>query len=225
VLTLIHPSYGRPVQAKAAYEQWLKASSGKTKIQYILAIDKRDIYADAYMQQFKEVDHILSIHDTDNVVAATNKAAAMAKGDSFIYMSDDFIASNNWDKQITSFVTKNKLKGKPYLLRANDNYQSDLEVLTIPIMSKELYKELGYFWNPIYRSMFCDNDLYHLTKHMGVQYDAREHIKFDHDHHSINGEKPDKTYLQSRANWRSGEKLFRRRNRQNNWKSANLGGK
>lgn len=203
LITLIHPSFGRPRLAPKAYTQWIQMASGENEIQYILSLDNRDVQLNNYLNFTRGRDIEVLISDNHSVVDATNVAAKKAKGDVFIYMSDDFEASQGWDNQIVNFVKNNQLEGEPYLLRANDNYQSQFELLTVPIMSKELYKELGYFWYPKYRSMFVDNDLFFLTEQMGVQYDARQHIHFTHQHpHNPNSKaNVDQTYKQSHKNW------------------------
>ena len=223
LITLIHPSFRRPRLAPKAYRQWMEASSGENQIQYILSLDNRDPLLNHYLNYTRGRDYEVLISDNHSVVDATNVAAKQAKGDVFIYMSDDFEASKGWDNQIVNFVKENNLEGKPYLLRANDNYQSQFELLTVPIMSKELYQELGYFWHPKYRSMFVDNDLFHLTEQMGVQYDARQHIHFTHQHpHNPNStSNVDLTYKQSHSNWSQGESLFVDRCIEMGWDAKN----
>ncbi len=226
LITLLHPSYGRPSKAFKALKHWKATASGNNKIQHILALDYRDSNKAGYLLNARSEPELnITLADSYCVVDATNRAAKMATGEVFVYMSDDFECTDGWDQQIVDFVNNNDLNGKPYLLRANDNYQSEYDVLTIPIMSRSLYEELGYFWQPEYKSMFVDNDLFHLTSEMGVLYDARNDIKFNHIHYTnpkINN-KPsvDNTYKQSQRNWQQGEDKFVERCATMNWTPSN----
>jgi len=102
----------------------------------------------------------------------------------------------------------------PLLLKVDDQLQKfGVDVLTIPIMNRALYDKLGYFFNPIYRSMFCDQDLYHVVNNMGAIRFCPE-LKFPHEHYCNGKTVRDETYDRSNKNWISGKHTYARRKAQ-----------
>lgn len=214
VLTLIHPSRGRAKKAKATLENWLNKASGKHNIEHILSLDLDDKTLPDYIDEFKVVNGSAGISSNNTcVVEATNKAAAQAKGQILIYLSDDFNCPENWDELIV-----NKFKGsmdKPALLKVVDCIHAyEVGVLTIPIMNREMLSKLGYFWHPGYRSMFVDEDLYWTCQNNGWLIDGRE-LQFPHEHCCVGKAERDETYIRSEANWDSGKAFFAERKAQN----------
>jgi hypothetical protein len=83
-------------------------------------------------------------------------------------------------------------------------------VLTIPIMNRQLYERLGYFWHHEYKSMHVDVDLFYTCQKIGAIKNC-EYLKFPHEH-PANGKAPDdETYRRSAANWNQGLEVFNRR--------------
>lgn len=213
IISLIHPSRGRPQKAKSAYDYWMSRAAHPENIEHILSLDFSDptneqyeIGADGRHESFGENSKTIIDHN-DCVVEATNQAARIAKGDVLVYMSDDFVAPEGWDEKILSGMPKDR----PSLLKVNDNLQPfEKDVLTIPIMNRLLYDRLGYFWNPIFRSMFVDQDLYHVCKNNNWMAFAPDLI-FPHEHYSIGKADRDSTYIRSDQNWDSGKMTYMKR--------------
>ncbi len=221
-ITLLHPSRGRPEQAFKVRNTWLSLSSGNHEIEHILGVDESDPKKDQYVSFFKDgQETLLVIKDNDTVVEATNTIAKYAEGKILIYLSDDFDCPRNWDDLIVKSVERmvpnplEKSSQPLWLLKVDDMLQPMWkDVLTIPIMSYSLYKELGYFWHPDYRSMFVDQDLYHTVCNMGVIYQD-ESLKFEHKHCSVGKSSNDATYQRSANNWDQGLALYTKRKSQN----------
>lgn len=186
---------------------WHRKSSGLHEIEHIVSIDADDKNKKDYLF----FDPVIS--NNSGVVEATNKAAAISTGDILIYLSDDFDCPQNWDEKI---VQRTKGIINPWLLKVDDCLQKfGVCVLTIPIMSRELYERLGTFWNPNYKSMFCDEDLYWVCKNNNWIIEAQE-LKFPHLHPSNKKGVMDETYKRSNLNWDQGKEVFRKR-KQNNF--------
>lgn len=220
-ITLIHPSRGRAEKALQTYEHWIKNSSGSETIEidHILSIDSDDKAKDDYYFQFRKnkCSTILCVDNSD-VVAATNKAAMYAGGDILVYLSDDFKCPVNWDKEIFKSFCEKKYCSEinlPRLLKVDDLLQNfNVPVLTIPIMTMALYKKLGYFWHPGYKSMFVDEDLYWTCKNNEWLILCPE-LVFPHEH-PANGKAPnDETYRRSAGNWDQGKDFFAKRKSEN----------
>lgn len=205
-ITLIHPSRGRADQAKATYDYWMSQASGEIEIEHILSLDYSDPHAGRY-KYFGENSSDVKSHN-ECVVEATNEAAKIATGDILIYLSDDFKCPKNWDLLI---VERFDFMEIPMLLKVDDCLQKfKADVLTIPIMNRALYKRLGYFWNPMYRSMFVDQDLYWVCANNNWINFAPE-LKFPHEHYSNGKARRDETYMRSDLNWNQGKELYAKR--------------
>jgi len=209
VITLLHPSRGRAFKAKQTLDFWISQSSGKISIEHILSIDCDDPQKDAYKTTFKVGEITKSILVTDNscVVEATNRAAFVSKGDILIYLSDDFKCPKDWDL----LIMQKFYFEVPMLLKVDDCLQPfNADVLTIPMMNRKLYGYLGYFWNPLYKSQFVDQDLYWVCSNSNWINFAKE-LKFPHEHYVNKKADHDETYKRSQANWNQGKEVYHRR--------------
>lgn len=200
MITLIHPSRQRSEKAFNTYSEWLVKSSAEHEIEHILSLDMDDPQLTTYQYVFGKP----LINNNDCVVKATNRAAKLAKGDIFVYLSDDFQCPTDWDKLIVDALDINK----PCLLKVDDCLQRfKTDIVTIPIMTKALYEKLGYFFHPEYRSMFCDQDLYWVCKNNGWLIE-REDLKFEHHHYCNKKAVKDETYTRSEGNWNQGVEVY-----------------
>lgn len=206
-ISLIHPSRGRPEKAASTYSYWMARAKHPDQIEHILSLD----FDDPRRHEYKRQDKITIDHNTC-VVEATNQAAQIATGDILIYLSDDFKCPDGWDLAIMEYLTVLQRSNEiPWLLKVNDGLQKfHVDVLTIPIMNRALYRRLGYFWNPLYKSMFVDQDLYWVCKNNNWLTFAPD-LLFQHEHYS-NGMAPrDGTYQRSDANWNQGKEVYEKR--------------
>ena len=210
MISLIHPSRGRPVKSFHNSLEWITKAGADTEL--IVAVDMDDPSLEEYVNQYnwwrdRDTQRITLVKGYHNsVVHATNMPAIQSRGDVLLYLSDDFKCYNGWGNDVN--VEMSKYKDRPALIKVDDMLQGyHVQVLTIPIMNRQLYNKLGYFWHPGYKSMFCDEHLYHRTKHLGALYFAPE-IKFEHQHVSVGKANDDETYRRSSANWNQGKELF-----------------
>lgn len=211
MISLIHPSRGRAVKSWNTTREWIERAG--CDIELIVSVDATDSQKDSYRAQYFGIANTtLLINDNDCVVQAANHAAVASKGSILIYLSDDFKCPVLWGKSIMELTSHLKEK---WLLKVDDCLQRfDADVLTIPIMSRALYEDLGYFFHPGYKSMFTDQDLYWTCNNMGVIVKA-QHLKFPHEHYCNGKAKKDSTYERSDLNWDSGKALYNQRKRQN----------
>jgi glycosyltransferase involved in cell wall biosynthesis len=214
LISLIHPSRGRPAKSFSTVKKWISNSGlGFGEVETIVSIDLIDNqYYTAY-DEFNNPHHRVSIIQNDNtsVVDATNIAAKKSNGDILIYLSDDFDCPENWGPLVLKEFEG--VEG-PCLLKIDDCLQPfHVPVLTMPIMNRALYERLGYFWHPGYKSMFVDQDLFEVVKKNGWLKLA-PHLKFEHKHVSVGKTQDDETYRRSAANWDQGKAVFAKRKSQ-----------
>ncbi len=205
-VSLIHPSRSRPDKAKSTYDYWMSRAAAPENIEHVLSLDYSDPLRNEY--PYFGTNSIGIVSHNNCVVQATNAAAEVTTGDILIYLSDDFLCPEGWDAEILEWFAPLSL---PCLLKVHDNLQPfEKDVLTIPIMNRALYERLGYFWHREYRSMFVDQDLYHVCKNNDWLMSARNLI-FEHEHYSVGKAPKDATYMRSDANWVSGQATYMKR--------------
>jgi len=162
----------------------------------------------------KNGDAITVINNNKSVVEATNYAAKKSSGDIIVYLSDDFDCPVNWDKLILEEL---EIQGsfseipKMWCMKIDDGLQKfSVDIITMPIMSRELYLRLTYFFHPEYKSMYVDRDLFHTCKNNGWLINA-PYLVFTHNHYSVGRSKLDQTYKESEAHWQTGRGVFLKR--------------
>lgn len=204
MISLLHPSRGRPEKSFANSKEWVDKAG--CEVELIVMYDDSD--QSDYMIHYVNIDCHLMVDDNDCVVQATNRAVKVATGDILLYLSDDFKCFDNW-----GLAVQKEFEGedRPLLIKVDDMLQGfTVPVLTIPIMNRQLYERLGYFWNPEYKSMFVDEDLYWTAQKLGAMKMC-PHLKFEHAHVCVGKAPDDETYRRSSANWEQGKAVFTRR--------------
>lgn len=215
-ISLIHPSRGRPQKAAATFKHWMAQAAHPERIEHILSLDFSDTHNEQY-QINAEGKHepwanSRTIIDYNTcVVEATNQAAKLATGDILLYLSDDFDCPLHWDELICARLDPTL----PQLLRVNDGYQPmENFVLTIPIMTRPLYTQLGYFFFPEFKSMWVDVHLFFTCKEYMI---VAPDLVFPHLHYVTGACEKDETYTRSDANWNQGIEIFNRDSTKNGW--------
>lgn len=194
---------------------WIKKAHNIDNIEYILSIDESDNELINYRKLFNDDMYKILVSDNSNLVEATNKGCKIATGDILIYVSDDFEPPFDWDQSLIDVA--NKQDSDKYLIKVDDCLQPfDNCVLTIPIMSKGLYDDLGYFWHPAYKSIWVDVDLYFTCKDLDCMVMCPD-LKFVHHHYSVGKAEMDETYKASEANSIQGLRVILKRIAQNRW--------
>lgn len=201
-ISLLHPSRSRPEKSFNNSRMWLHLAGAPCEL--VVSLD----HDDPKLKDYQRLYSGAIVNENRSVVDATNKAALASRGDILVYLSDDFECFPNWGQAVIAEFQKHK---GPTLIKVDDCLQPfHVAVLTIPIMNRELYDKLGYFFHPGYRSMFVDCDLYEVCKRNGSMKMA-PHLKFPHNHVSNGKAKDDETYRRSAANWNQGLELFNKR--------------
>jgi len=217
LISLVHPSRGRPAKALATLDHWRARARAPERLEHLLSLDADDPELPAYVAGFAARPGTSTlVHANRCVVEATNQAARYARGQILVYLSDDFACPEAWDLLLGQAFAAGASDGRavcdsPRLVKVDDCLQQFLKrVLTIPIMNRALYQALGYFWHPDYRSMFVDQDLFEVCLNRGWLV-LRPDLRFPHEHPANGKAADDETYRRSSANWEQGKAVFLRR--------------
>ena len=100
LISIIHPSLGRPVQARMAYDHWIKTASGDHELEWILSLSQADASIEEYHHSFLGTNAILLVAPTKSVVQAANEGAKVCAGQLIIVASDDMFSPEMWDSRI-----------------------------------------------------------------------------------------------------------------------------
>jgi len=206
--SLIHPSRNRVALAEQALVEWTGKASGRHDCEYILSIDDDDGDIEGYRRIAARRHVELVIDRNRSLVDAVNRGATLARGDVLIVVSDDFGCPEQWDIALAEVIGERR----DVAVLVSD--QGDARIMTLPIVGRILYQEIGWLYHPEYFSMFADDDLTATVSVRNRLIDAR-HLVFPHRHYALGGNRFDATYARqnSSAAWRAGRRVFQKRRR------------
>lgn len=198
VISVIHPSRGRPDRAKKAYDVLAGNAERIDLIDYRLVIDADDNLQSNYIGVgFPK--YTVGYHR--NAVDAVAAGAEMADGDILMVLSDDFdLMPKGWDTMIRQ-ATAGRTE---WALKVFDTIQPWL--ITMPIMDRACYEKLGYVYNPLYVHLFVDTDLASVCDLFGLTI-IRNDIVFPHNHWIKTHERDSLSYRISES-WLQGQTLY-----------------
>jgi glycosyltransferase involved in cell wall biosynthesis len=203
MISLIHPSRGRPEKAFETALKWI--STAGVPVEYILSIDSDDTLIYEYQKKFLTKNKV--IHSNRSAVDAINNAAKISTGNIIIVMSDDFDCPDEWGIKLVN-ATEGK---KDWIAKTPDGVQK--WIITLPIMDRLYYDRFGYVYNPNYLHMFCDTEMTCVADLL----DRKIHlnIPFIHNHYSTGKSKKDEINERADKTWSQGENVFINRAREN----------
>lgn len=211
MISLIHPSRGRPEQSLKTIFNWHSKCLNKNDVQIIVCLDNDDVKLDQYDYVHPELYDALidfCVADNKSAIEAINRGARISMGNIMIVVSDDTDCPVHWDKIITDAVRGQR----DFVMKVDDGIQKN--IVTMPIMDGTYYERYGYIYNPIYKHAFSDKELTEVAKRT-KKLIKRMDIKFPHNHYSVTGEQPDATYKRSNAHYESGKALYQQRLKRN----------
>lgn len=211
MISIVHPSYMRPKQAKICFQAWVGLMEIKDEIEWILSLSEGDPYIDEYRELMGDDGEgaTIIVAPTQFMVQASNVGAEQATGDIIILVSDDMFPPNGWDKMVLEAVPLYQAA----VLQVHDSIRDD--IITLPIMNRAAYERLGYLYHPLYLSMWADNDL-RKTAEANSMLVYRPDLVFEHRHYTVGKSAQDMTYKHenSKTAFDHGKRLFDYRTRQ-----------
>lgn len=204
MISVIHPSRGRALQALITAKNWMGKAS--EQVEYILSIDIDDD-VELYKKAFKGLNVKILVNKNRSAVDAINNAASISTGDILIVVSDDFDCPQIWDQEIIN-RTKDKTD---WIAKTEDGLQGWL--ITLPIMDRAYYNRFGYVYHPGFLHMFCDTFMSCVADLLNRK--IKLPIMFKHNHYSLGHNKKDAISIRADNTWSQGEQLFIHLARQN----------
>jgi hypothetical protein len=179
--SLCHPS-ARPEVWPKTRDKWLEAASGTLSIEHVVALD----YGTCVPNRSEYgISRIVWNYWAKCSVDATNVAALGAVGHVLVVISDDIYPCHEWDWALRKIP---ELWGdKPCVVRVSTGGSADHSgLLTIQILNRVRYEQIGYLFHPSYVSMYSDAEFTEHAEADGVVVNA-PHIMFRHEHPTTPG--------------------------------------
>lgn len=212
VISLIHPSRGRPRIASDIAIKWIKNAG--VDVEYILSVDDDEptnsgIGSSEYITWFNIIVNNYKYISNKNrsAIDAINNAANISTGDIIVVMSDDFDCHPQWGKKIIE-TTQGK---KDWIAKTPDGIQK--WIITLPIMDRAYYNRFGYVYYTEYQHLFCDTEMTCVADLTGRKINLN--IPFTHNHYSTGKTQKDAINERADKTWAQGEKLFIERYKKN----------
>jgi glycosyltransferase involved in cell wall biosynthesis len=207
-ISLLHATRGRTSKAVNARDVWLQLAERPEQIEHIFSVDADDNESVQMAKQFVSVTS-----DKRSCVSAWNLAAKKARGDLLVQFSDDWIPPPNWDTKLMSLVEGRDLERESVVIAVSDGHRTD-NLLCMAILSRARLEAQGELFFEGYESVFSDNEFSHRAWRDGIVIDARDRLKFEHQHPAFGKAQMDATYAHnnSRDRYVAGEAIFKIRN-------------
>ena len=205
--SLVHPSRQRLRRADEAISEWRRHAGGTHVVEHILSVDADDPDLAGYRDLAAKHGSVLVVGDNRTMVEAVNRGAAAASGDVLVSMSDDFGCPPHWDDAIAGAIA-GRAEAAVWVHDGIDG-----RIMTLPILSRGLYRRLGYIYHPAYISMYADDDLTAVAHRFHAVVDVRDRLLFPHRHASIGLGEADVTHARQNRNhaWWHGWRVFAHR--------------
>ncbi len=206
-VSLLHATRGRPEQALAAREKWIRAAARPRRIEHIFAVDRDD---ESTLRAVQGLRHHVVEQKGGGCVAAWNLAAVHSTGSVLVQLSDDWTPIQGWDEE---FVRRLRDVRQPGILRPSDGHRRD-DLLCMAILTRPRFQQQGEFLHGGYLGIYSDDEFSFRAYQDGVVIDARD-LVLTHDHPNYNpAVEMDETYLNQNSTERDkeGRKIFLKRN-------------
>lgn len=164
------PSRGRPEKFKGTFYQYMNKQSHKHDLQFICSFDTDDEHMDAdHIKTYLNNQPNTKYHygTSSNKIEAINANMDMADPyDILILAADDlFPIVENYDDIIAEDMIKYHPDMDGTLHYMNPSWEERLDIGCI--MTKKYYDRFNFIYNPVYKSIFADNEYMEVAKILG----------------------------------------------------------
>lgn len=159
------------------------------------------------------LSRVLHIGGTSlNKIHAINRDIPKEGWDIIVDVSDDFVFTRKgFDNVIRKYCGPDDCLHFPEPFA---NKQSRLnrneDIIIMAVMGKDYFNRFGYIYNPIYKSLFCDNELTAVAKKTGKYKLVNQQI-FYHAHPQAGFGKADEQTKFTESFWKEDEAVYHQR--------------
>lgn len=158
---------GRPEWFQRTLDGYYVNLSGLHDYEFRVSIDRDDWSMNTpamimYLQSKPNLTY--HIGDSKTKIEAINADMENAEFDILVVVSDDMtVMVKNFD----DIIVRDMMNNFPDIdgaLHYNDGLHGKESLITLSIMGKKLYDQLGYIYHPDYESVWCDNEFMDVVK-------------------------------------------------------------
>ena len=178
------PTRGRPVKFSETFARYVDYADDPLNIQFLVTMDTDDktVTMDLINQTIeKHPATQIFVGHSGNKIAAVNRDMQYAPPfDILLLASDDMVPQVKGYDTIIRKKMQEHFPDTDGVLWFNDGYLRN-KLNTLCILGRKYYQRFGYIYNPIYKTIYCDNEFTDTANKLGRQvYDSRVIIKHMH---------------------------------------------
>ena len=223
------PTRNRPDKFKEVFTRYVEYLSNNYPVRFVITCDSDDetmnnpemrSWLDRMGDRVRKSGHTLVYHfgDSKNKIEAVNANMEGEEFDMLLLFSDDMIPQVlEYDEVIFKTAEYVFNETEAGALNFNDGYRKDWpSLMTLTVMSYDLYKKFGYIYNPEYTSIWADNEQTLACRMMGKLADVNLCI-IRHEWVPGNHEGADELHQRNEAPelYMKDEEVFRKRMQNN----------
>ena len=187
-ISLLHATYHSKGQSRRVRDFWLAKAKNPELIEHCLGFESTDIqvmeefdlnvrhtsgFTPDGLTKFKTTEPLTS----PSAVRNWNAAAEISTGHVLLAIADDLVPEENWDLKVRMLVTNQLSKKRVWCLSDRrctyiNEFNDDL-LPRHPLMTRALYENVGFFFDPRYVSVGPDNEWLLRGLRDGVLRDGR----------------------------------------------------
>ena len=170
----------------------------------VTKVDIDDPFVDGYEPFLFEF-----LGKSENKIHAINRDIPKDGWDIIVDLSDDFvITKKGFDNIIREHCGPDDCLHfpEPFAVSQNKNNRND-DIIIMACMGREYYNRFGYIFNPIYKSLFADNENTAVAKKLGRYKFVDEQI-FYHAHPAAGYGKADAQTKHTESFWKEDQRTF-----------------
>lgn len=182
----------------------------------IISIDNDDKTFDQIKNSIPFFKNI-SVYKSErtNKIGAINRDIEKAKIDWDVVMAvcDDMLFTfHNWDVEMENLI-RSDFRDNNFFAHFSDGNTFEA-IPSLSIIGRQAYEMDGYIYNPIYKSLWCDNEAKEVAIRRG-HYKYYDLVFFNHIHPANFGIKQDNLYKHNESFYKSDRETYLKRERLN----------
>lgn len=146
---------------------------------------------------------------SENKIHAINRDIPADGWEIIVDVSDDFVFTRyGFDNVIRKYCGPDDCLHfpEPFATKQSRLNRND-DIIIMAVMGKQYFDRFGYIFNPLYKSLFCDNELTAVAKNLG-RYKLIQQQIFYHAHPQAGFGKADEQTKFTESFWKQDEAVY-----------------